>query len=108
MRAVVMAPGDVLLPELLHFSPPEPTPARVPDVSSHALASTFGAPAAGDIADIVTLDELERAHIVRVVAATQGHRGRTCELLGITRPTLDRKLKKYGIELTRRRAAERP
>jgi len=46
---------------------------------------------------IATLDEVEREHIVRVWALTKGHKGRTCQILGISRPTLERKLKKYRI-----------
>ncbi|HET9753891.1 MAG TPA: helix-turn-helix domain-containing protein, partial [Myxococcales bacterium] len=30
-------------------------------------------------------------------ALTRGHKGKTCQILGISRPTLERKLKKYGI-----------
>jgi len=40
---------------------------------------------------------VERDHIVRVWALAKGHKGRTCQMLGISRPTLERKLKKYGI-----------
>ena len=46
---------------------------------------------------VATLDEVERDHIVRVWALAKGHKGRTCQMLGISRPTLERKLKKYGI-----------
>ena len=46
---------------------------------------------------IATLDEVERDHIVRVWALTKGHKGKTCQMLGISRPTLERKLKKYAI-----------
>jgi two-component system response regulator AtoC len=46
---------------------------------------------------IATLDEVERDHIARVWTMTRGHKGRTCQMLGISRPTLERKLKKYGI-----------
>jgi two-component system response regulator AtoC len=45
-----------------------------------------------------TLDEVEREHIRRALARTQGHRGKTCKLLGISRPTLVRKLRKYKID----------
>ena len=44
-----------------------------------------------------TLDEVEREHVLRVWSLTKGHKGRTCQILGISRPTLERKLKKYGI-----------
>ena len=36
-------------------------------------------------------------HIVRVWGIARGHKGKTCRMLGISRPTLERKLKKYGI-----------
>ncbi|MFY0579162.1 helix-turn-helix domain-containing protein [Cystobacter fuscus] len=28
---------------------------------------------------------------------TKGHKGKTCQILGISRPTLERKLQKYGV-----------
>src|SRR5229473_8452497 len=46
---------------------------------------------------VPTLDDVEREHIGRVWTLTRGHKGRTCQLLGISRPALERKLKKYGI-----------
>ena len=55
------------------------------------------APDAAHLASVPTLDELERAHVAKVYAMTHGHKGRTCELLGISRPTLERKLRKYGL-----------
>jgi DNA-binding NtrC family response regulator len=45
-----------------------------------------------------TLDDVEREHIRRALARASGHRGRTCRLLGISRPTLVRKLRRYKIE----------
>jgi DNA-binding NtrC family response regulator len=46
-----------------------------------------------------TLDELEAEHIQRVLDHTVGHKGRSCEILGISRPALDRKIAKYGLRL---------
>ncbi|MFL5308925.1 MAG: helix-turn-helix domain-containing protein [Myxococcales bacterium] len=40
---------------------------------------------------------MERAHIERGFAMTKGHTGRSCQILGISRPTLERKLGKYGL-----------
>ena len=82
-RAAVLSQGDMLLEE--HLVEP---PAKAIDGVQVA--------AAGD-GRIATLDEVERQHIVRVWALTRGHKGRTCQMLGISRPTLERKLKKYGI-----------
>ncbi len=57
------------------------------------------APAVGD-ADAVdvemTLAELERAHIERVLRHTGGNKSRAAGMLGIERSTLDRKLKKFA------------
>ena len=44
------------------------------------------------------LEEVERAHILRILEETQGHRGRAAELLGIDPKTLYRKLQHYDIQ----------
>jgi two-component system response regulator PilR (NtrC family) len=48
----------------------------------------------------VTLDDLERAHILGVLETTGGARKQTSEILGINASTLYRKLKKYGLQDT--------
>jgi two-component system response regulator PilR (NtrC family) len=48
----------------------------------------------------VTLDDLEKAHILGVLEATDGARKQTSEILGINASTLYRKLKKYGLQGT--------
>jgi two-component system response regulator AtoC len=84
-RAAVLSQGDLLLEEhLVEASRPELRPAASPPP-----------PVDGPVP---TLDEVERAHIERVFAMTKGHKGRACQILGISRPTLERKLRKYGLE----------
>ena len=46
----------------------------------------------------ITLEDLERAHILAVLEATGGARKQTSEILGINASTLYRKLKKYGVQ----------
>ncbi len=83
-RAAVLSQGDLLLGQHL-----------VDETASPRVElSPPPAPTSGRVA---TLDEVEREHIVRVWALAKGHKGRTCQMLGISRPTLERKLKKYGI-----------
>ncbi|MCP3169930.1 sigma-54-dependent transcriptional regulator [Myxococcus qinghaiensis] len=93
-RAVVLAPGDVLrgddLPTL--DIPPSPESARL---ANNTIM--FTAPAVDDASLIPTLDEAERLLIARAMAVTKGHKGRTCQILGISRPTLERKLQKYNL-----------
>lgn len=50
-----------------------------------------------DLVTIQTLDEMEEAHIARVLDITSGNRGRACALLGISRPTLRRKMRRYAM-----------
>ncbi len=46
---------------------------------------------------ILTLDEVEERHIRKVIAIIGKNKGEICETLGISRPTLERKLEKYRI-----------
>jgi DNA-binding NtrC family response regulator len=69
------------------------------DRSQHLPASVrtrFGETAGqedGDLADLPTLEAVERAHIERVLAATGGRRRQAAEILGISERNLDRKLR---------------
>jgi DNA-binding NtrC family response regulator len=47
---------------------------------------------------LVSLESLERAHVERVLAATQGQKTRAAQILGVSRPRLDRLLHKHGLE----------
>ncbi|MDD5475562.1 MAG: sigma-54 dependent transcriptional regulator [Syntrophales bacterium] len=49
----------------------------------------------------LTLDEVEERHIKRVVRETNLNKGEICQVLGIARPTFERKLEKYGITFER-------
>lgn len=44
-----------------------------------------------------TLREVEKVHILRVLESTGWHRGRSCEILGISRPRLRRLIGQYGL-----------
>ncbi len=48
-----------------------------------------------------TLDEVQAEHIQRVLSNTGGHKARSCEILGISRPALDRKIAKYGLKVSK-------
>jgi len=76
LRAVVIAAGNVIRPEHLSIaSPSRPT-----------------------AAPLTSLEQIEREHLTRVLAATEGHKGRAAEILGVSRPRLGRLLKKYELE----------
>jgi DNA-binding NtrC family response regulator len=75
-RAVVVATGGVLRPEHLTLRPGR-------------LEAD---------AELVSLTELERRHVARVLAATEGHKSRAADILGVSRPRLNRLMEKYGLE----------
>jgi len=50
-----------------------------------------------DASELVTLEELERRYIARVMELVQGNKVQATKVLGIDRSTLYRKLERYGI-----------
>jgi DNA-binding NtrC family response regulator len=77
-RAVLVADGPTLRPE--HFT-----------LDFVAASST----APDD--SLLTLEELEREYIRRILWKVRGHKGRAAKILGINRKTLLEKRKRYGL-----------
>jgi two-component system response regulator AtoC len=48
-----------------------------------------------------TLDDIEEQYIRKVIRESGKNKGEICEILGISRPTFERKLEKYGIVFER-------
>jgi two-component system, NtrC family, response regulator AtoC len=94
-RAVVLAPGEVLLGDDLPAL--EPGPPELGRPTAAPAAPLFAAPPVDDASQIPTLEEAERMLIQRAMAVTKGHKGKVCQILGISRPTLERKLQKFGL-----------
>jgi DNA-binding NtrC family response regulator len=78
-RAVVMARGGVIGAEHLSLGAVRQT-------------TPNGLEAVDD-----SLESVERAQVQRVLAKTEGNKRQACKLLGISRPTLDRLIEKYGL-----------
>jgi DNA-binding NtrC family response regulator len=76
MRAVVIASGNVIRPE--HLS--------------------IASPGQAQQAALTSLEQMEREHVLRVLKATEGKKGRAAEILGVSRPRLNRLLEKYRLE----------
>ncbi|MFW5735569.1 MAG: helix-turn-helix domain-containing protein, partial [Oceanidesulfovibrio sp.] len=47
--------------------------------------------------DVRTLDDVERATILRTLDECEGNKSEAARRLGITRATLHKKLKRYGV-----------
>ena len=44
-----------------------------------------------------SLQDLEKQHVQRILEATNGHKGKACEILGVSRPRLRRLIKQYHL-----------
>jgi DNA-binding NtrC family response regulator len=75
-RAVVQASGGVVRPE--HVA--------------------LGGRSPGSPARLASLEQVEQEHVRQVLTATRGHKSRASEILGVSRPRLDRLIGKYGLE----------
>ena len=76
-RAVILAKGDVILKENLPLAPA--AEAAVPE-------------------GLEPLKDVEKEHIRRVLQETRGNKMRASRILRISRPTLDKKIREYGLE----------
>ena len=79
VRAALLAGEDKEITPLLLAFPLEDSPAKNP------------------VMQATTLEGMEREMILRVLKQTGGHHTATAKLLGISRRTLHRKLKSYGV-----------
>ena len=88
-QALIHARNAEITPDLLTFKSRQSVPEAVPAaVESEAEAIPP-----------CSLEEMESAHVQKVLNYTGGHKGRSSRILGISRPALDRKIKKYGLTL---------
>ncbi len=84
-RAVILTRGEMITPEHL------PHPIQAID------AGEGGAETVDTGVSVRALKDVEKEMILRTLDQTDGNRTRTAEILGISRRTLQLKLKKYGI-----------
>jgi two-component system response regulator AtoC len=92
-RAVVRCRGRIVDVDDLDLSGQAPSPAASPAPKPGTGRMT----AAGAAPPFPTLLEVEREHVRKALDLAKGHRGRACALLGVSRPTLLRKLRKFGL-----------
>ncbi len=78
VRAVILAKGDVILDENLAL-----------EIGDKKLYPK----------QLVPLKEVEKDYIQHVLKATKGNKTRTSQILQITRPTLDKKIKEYKLDI---------
>jgi len=95
LKSVVDASGNVL---------------SVSNLPAEILSAANIGDAPGDMATVTARDGalpdqqtekslkmIEREHIIQVLDNTGWHKGKTCKILGISRPRLDRRILEYGL-----------
>ena len=91
MAGVIASPGNTLQLDTLQFESAEPKPpgeshSEAEDIDAHNESRTDR-----------SLADIEREHISEVLKSVEGHLGKACEILKISRPTLRKKIKQYGL-----------
>ncbi|MHC4170285.1 MAG: sigma 54-interacting transcriptional regulator, partial [Planctomycetota bacterium] len=84
MKAAALCPGDIITCDLL------------PDIIAGAESEPVTNNARKPITEM-SLNDVQRDHVAGVLAATNWHRGRACEILGISRPRLRRLIKQFEL-----------
>lgn len=83
-KSVAHCPGDIIIREML------------PTLSFDAIVDTFR-DREQDTYNDESLLGMEKVHISRVLETTNWHKGKACEILGISRPRLRRLIALHGI-----------
>src|SRR3972149_2281619 len=82
-RAVILAPSEVITPDLL--------PREVIDgITAHATASD-------ERVENISIEEMEKIHILRIIKSVKGNKSQASKILGISRQHLKKKLNKYSV-----------
>ncbi len=89
MKAVALSSGDTLTRDML---PAEMRCGVTPSFQTQSDSGTD--PSAGR-----SLAEVEKAHVLHVLNEVNWHRGKACEILGISRPRLRRMIRDHRIEV---------
>lgn len=94
-HAVIMTRGHTLTED--HFA----AILKPEDMNAESVTTPAGSPpSAGQMKGYKprSLSDVENEQIRLALSYTKWHKGKACDILGITRPRLDRKIKKYGIK----------
>ncbi|MGC9196831.1 MAG: sigma-54-dependent transcriptional regulator [Syntrophobacteraceae bacterium] len=81
-RAMILSKSDVLEIDQCWLQPRPTAFAKASDPEDGQLKS---------------LNEIEKEHILKILRHTGGNYGEACKILGITRPTLRKKINDYGL-----------
>lgn len=92
VKSVAMSPRDIITADLL----PEKISHQIvaPCDSDNNIEQTHESTT--DL-DTLSIQDVEKIHIQRILHTTKGHKGKACDILGISRPKLRRLIKQYDL-----------
>jgi DNA-binding NtrC family response regulator len=103
-RAVLLATGDALTPDLFHLDKPDaPLPPDNTAEVAEVPAVTVPPPALEDKPLKGELAQIERRRIEEALARCAGNQSEAAKLLGLSRNTLLARIRTYGLPRPRRR-----
>ena len=85
IKAVAMSPRNIITADLL------------PDKILHSISAETADEECPKALSSLSLQDIEKLHIQRVLESTNGHKGKTCDILGVSRPRLRRLIKQYHL-----------
>jgi len=92
VKSVAMSPRDIITADLL----PEKISHQIvaPSDPDNNIEQTHEPTT--DL-DTLSIQDIEKIHIQRILNTTKGHKGKACDILGISRPKLRRLIKQYNL-----------
>ncbi len=82
-RAMILSRSDVLEIDQCWLEPRQSPFSKAPEPEDRGLKS---------------LNDMEKEHILKILRYTGGNYGETCKILGVSRPTLRKKINDYGLK----------
>lgn len=89
-KAVALCPGDIITPDLI--------PEEISQISQYNPDKANEKVVDEENHHLLSIDELEKQHVIRVLNNTKWHKGKACEILGVSRPRLRRMMQHFNIK----------
>ncbi|HIP94082.1 MAG TPA: sigma-54-dependent Fis family transcriptional regulator [Leucothrix sp.] len=90
-KAVALCPGEMITPDLIPEEISSITSTTEPGSSYPTAKEDSGS-------QLLSLNDLEKQHVIRVLQETDWHKGKACEILGVSRPRLRRMMQHFKIQ----------
>ncbi|MCU7835892.1 MAG: sigma-54 dependent transcriptional regulator [gamma proteobacterium symbiont of Taylorina sp.] len=92
IKSVAMSPRDIITADLL---PEKIIQQTITHPNNFKFETTIEKQ--DDDLNHLSIQDVEKIHIQRILDSTNGHKGKACDILGISRPRLRRLIKQYDL-----------